>query len=187
MNSCVVNVKFLELHKYFPFGLKNNQEVSNIIQTDSMKALENLPSYEITSQATNVDSRKQSDIDENIVNYLNSRYHSAHEFQSLKKDNSFNIFHSNLHGHESKFYLQCNFVNNTKMDLDIICISETAQKLNQSYDTNITLDGYKYPYTTCSKFHKGGVAIYIGISLIYNKDKINVSKREDALLRGNLD
>ena len=40
---------------------------------------------------------------------------------------------------ENKFDLLHNFVNNTKLDLDIICLSETGQKLNQDFDTNITL------------------------------------------------
>ena len=113
-----------------------------------MKALENLPSYEITSQAANFDALKPSNIDENIINNLNSRYYATHEFQSLAKENSFNIFHSNMDDLERKFGLLCNFVNNTKMDLDTICISETAQKLNQDFYTNTTLDGYKQPFSS---------------------------------------
>ena len=76
-----------------------------------------------------------------------------------------------MDGLENKFDLLHNFVNNTKLDLDIICLSETGQKLNQDLDTNITLEGYKQPFSTGSKFNKGGVAIY-------TKDN-NVFERED--------
>ena len=167
-NKCQI----IKTAQIFPFGLENNQELLNITHSDLMKALENLPSYEITSQAANFDALKPSNIDENIINNLNSRYYAAREFQSLANENSFNIFHSNMDGLENKFDLLHNFVNNTKLDLDIICLSETGQKLNYDFDTNITLVWYKQPFSTGSKFNKGGVAIY-------TRDNINVFERED--------
>ena len=39
-------------------------------------------------------------------------------------------------------------------------LSETSQKLNQDFGTNIMIDGYKTPFVQGSKFNKGGVAIY---------------------------
>ena len=101
---------------------------------------------------------KESDINGNTINNLNSRYYPAQEFKSL---NTFNIFHSNLDGLESKFERLINFVNTTKMSLDIICLSEKSQKLNRDFDTDVMIDGYKKPYTTGSNINKGGVAIYI--------------------------
>ena len=50
-------------------------------------------------KAYSIDSLSQSGIDENI----NARYYSANEFKPIKKNNSFNFFHSNLNGLESKF------------------------------------------------------------------------------------
>ena len=58
------------------------------------------------------------------------------------------------------------------MDLDIICLSETSQKLNNDFDTNVMMDGYKQPFTTGSKFSKGGVAIY-------GKNNLNIIERDD--------
>ena len=163
-NKCQI----LKTSQIFPYGL----ELLNINYADSMKSLENLPTFDITSQAANFDSLKQYDIDDNIIDNLNSRYYSAQEFQSLTANNTFNVFHTNLDGLGSKFDLLCNFINNTKIDLDIICLSETSQKLNQGFDTNITIGGYKQPFTTGSKFSKGGVALY-------TKDNINAFERED--------
>ena len=88
-NKC----RILKTAQIFPFGLEDDKEVQNIMHSDSMKALENLPSYDIVSKAENFESVMQSDIDENIINNLNSRYYSAHEFQSLGKNNMFTIFH----------------------------------------------------------------------------------------------
>ena len=78
-NKCQI----LKTALIFPFGLENNQEILNILHTDSMKAFDNLPSYEITSKAVKFDSINQSDIDVNMINNINSRYYSSHEFKSL--------------------------------------------------------------------------------------------------------
>ena len=94
---------------------------------------------------------------------MNYRYYSAQEFQSLTTNNTFNVFHTNLDGLESKFDLLYNFINN---------LIETSRKLNQVFDTNITIGGYKQPFTTGSKFSKGGAALY-------TKDNINAFERED--------
>ena len=91
-----------------------------MLSVDTMKSLGNLASCEIASKVSTFDSLKQSDIDENIINKLNSNYYSAQEFQSLNKEETFNIYHSNLHGIESKFELLHNFVNTTKMSIGII-------------------------------------------------------------------
>ena len=40
----------------------------------------------------------QYDIDDNIVNNINSRYYSANEFKNMNKSDSFNILDSNLNG-----------------------------------------------------------------------------------------
>ena len=167
-----IKCQILTSAQNFPFGLESNHDVINILNTDSMNALENLPSYEITSKAVKFSSLKQYDIDENIVNNINSRYYSAHEFKSLSRQNSFNIFHSNLDGLENKFDSLHNFINSTKLDLDIICLSESSQKYNQDFSTNISIDGYKKPFTLGSKFSKGGVVIYAN-------DNLNVFERFD--------
>ena len=57
-------------------------------------------------------------------------------------------------------------------DFDVINITETSEKKDSSFPTNVSLNGYKYPYTTSSNFFKGGVAIYI-------KDCFTSFKREN--------
>ena len=142
-----------------------------------MKAMANLPNYEIVSQAVNFGSLKQSDIDVNIINNLDSRYYSAHEFQGLKKENAFNILHSSLDGLENKFEQLHNFVNKTNMDMDVLCFSETSQKLNQDFITNVSITGYKQPFLTGSKFTKGGVAIYGHVHECYQKMPISTFQK----------
>ena len=111
------------------------------MNSDSLKFLENLPSFNTTSKAYSIDSLAQFDIDENIITNINSRYYSANEFKYTKNINSFNILHSNLNGLESKFEEYHNFIKNTEMDIDILCIRETSLKEDVSSDLNLSIDG----------------------------------------------
>ena len=122
-NKCQIS----NMARLFPFGLQNNHDLQNIMNSESLKFLENLPSYKTTSKAYNIDSLSQSGIDKNIITNINSRYYSANEFKTIKNNNSFNILHSNLNGLESKFVESHHFINNIEMDIDMLCISETSQ------------------------------------------------------------
>ena len=170
-NKCIIsNMAYI-----FPFGLENNYELQNINKTDSLHFLENLPNYEITSKASDFDLLKQNDVDENMVNSVNSRYYPVYEYQSLNNNNSFNIFHSNLNGLEHKFDQLHHFVKSTNLNIDIIGISETSQRENKNFDTNVSIDGYHQPITNGSKTSKGGVAIYARNDLnSWERDDLNI-------------
>ena len=170
-NKCQIS----NMAQLFPFGFENNHDLQNILNCESLKFLDSLPSYEITSKAYDIDSLNQFDIDENIINNINSRYFSAFEFKNIKKSHSFNILHSNLNGLENKFEEYHNFINSIEMDIDILCISETSQKEKSNFSTNITIDGYKQPFHLGSMTSKGGVAIYA-------KNQLNVMERTDLNL-----
>ena len=58
--------------KKFSFSLESNYDLINIMTTESLKSLKNLPTDEITSKAYNIDVTNQYDIDDNIVNNINS-------------------------------------------------------------------------------------------------------------------
>lgn len=167
-NKCLISNRA----KNFPYGLQDDQEFLDIVNIESLKSLEYLPSYEITSKAHQIDSLNQHDIDENIINNINSRYYPAYEFLSLKDINSFNILHSNLNGLENKFENYQSFINCSKMDLDVLCISETTQKENIDFSLNVDLDGYHKPRILGSKSSRGGVAIF-------TKNNLNVTERKD--------
>ena len=101
-----------------------------------------------------------------VGNHVNSWYYSANEFKYTKYINSFNILHSNLNGLESKFEEYHNFIRNTQMGIDILCISETSLKEDPSFDLNLSIDGYRKP-------------TYVGSISIYSKIDINVVDRND--------
>ena len=70
-NKCHIS----NMAQIFPFGLENNHDLQNLLQSDSLKTLENLPSYEIISKASDIDALKQFDVDDNTVTNINSRYY----------------------------------------------------------------------------------------------------------------
>ena len=74
-NKCQIS----NMAQLFQFGLENNYDLQNIM--NSLKSLENLPSFNTTSKAYSIDSRL---IDENIITNINSRYYSANEFKIYK-------------------------------------------------------------------------------------------------------
>ena len=87
--------------KTFPFGLQSDYELINILNSDTMKALENLPNYDIFSQASDFNSLTQAD----VITNINSRYYPVLEFKKMINENYFNIFHTNINGREHKFDL----------------------------------------------------------------------------------
>ena len=170
-NKCLIS----NMANIFPFGLESNYELQNIMKSDSLRTLANLPSFEITSKASDFDLLKQHDIDENMVTTINSHYYSVFEYQSLKNRNSFNLFHSNFNGLENKFDQLYNFIKTTNLNIDVIGISETSQRENTSFDTNVSIDGYHKPFINGSKTSRGGVAIYARANLnIWERDDLSI-------------
>ena len=55
-NKCLIS----NSTEIFQFGLENNIELQNIMQADSLRILENLPSYEITSKVSDIESLRLS-------------------------------------------------------------------------------------------------------------------------------
>ena len=98
------------------------------------------------------------DIDIKLSNLTDCDYYSVDNFQNLNLDKSFNIFHSNINGLESKFDLLHNFFSST--EFDIIAINEISlQTNNEFFKTNVNLDGY-LKFSSPTNTSKGGTTIF---------------------------
>ena len=71
-----------------------------------------------------------------------------------------NIFHSNVNGLESKFDTLHDFLAGANSAMDIIGITETSEDNDNSFISNVSLDGYKL-FHTPSLSRKGGSALYV--------------------------
>ena len=63
----------------FPFGFLSKTELCDLMGVDLPSQVELLPSFEITSKLTNLLNLSSYDLDENLVQTVNSRYYKVHE------------------------------------------------------------------------------------------------------------
>ena len=77
---------------------------------------------------------------------------------------NFNIFYTNINGLENKFDLLYEFLSNSDSDFDIIGITETSQKSNEMFTSNVSISSYNM-YSTSSLSSKGGISIYVEVHL----------------------
>ena len=89
----------------------------------------------------------------------------------LKISKQFNIFHTNINGLENKFEILHEFITNATYDFDIIGITETSQKCNENFISNVSINNYNL-YATSSNSIRGSSAIYI-------KDNLDNFERND--------
>ena len=121
-----------------------------------------LPSLEIVHETSSYYKYSLPDVNElDVPTLLTSKYHSVSDFQQLKIEKNFNIFHSNVNGLESKLDSLQNFLSGSKSALDVIAISETSEHSDQSFITNVNIDGFRSPFSTPSLSKKGGTTLYI--------------------------
>ena len=147
-------------HENFAFSLSADSDIVKINNSDSMRFCEFLPSLENiteTEKFMNV-QLYENDFEENISSLLHSKYYSVNAFQQLANHNNLNIFHSNVNGLESKFDALHDFLAGTKTAFDIIAITETSQKNDNFFISNVSLDGYT-PFYTPTNSSKEGTAI----------------------------
>ena len=90
---------------------------------------------------------------------LNSRYHSVSEFQDLRIEKNFNIFHANVNGLETKFDVLHTFLSGSRSAMGVLGITETSENSDDSFLANVSLAGFKI-YNTASNSARGGVALY---------------------------
>ena len=130
-------------YTHFPFTLVDNSLLDKIIFSNSMKFCESLPNVDTIQLADDI--YQGAEHDQNISYLLDSKYHSVNTFQSLNSKNSFNLFHSNVNGLESKFDNLHEFLSSSNSEMSIIALTETSQKLD--HISNVTIDGYSEFFT----------------------------------------
>ena len=104
-----------------------------------------------------------------------SKYYSVEEYQKEKHLGNFNIFHTNVNGLGSKCDDLHEFLSNVSTKLDVLAITETSEKEEFGFLTNVELEGYQL-FHTSSKISKGGTAVYVNKSLdSLERNDININ------------
>ena len=70
----------------------------------------------------------EHNLDENLINNIDSKYYSVSQLNKVHNNNTFKIFHTNLNGLEHKFQLLDTLISfYSCIDFEIVNISETSQ------------------------------------------------------------
>ena len=152
---------------FLPYNACNINELNLINSNDRYFSQEE--SFH-KQQDTNINEIKainvcDDDLEVKLTNLTDCKYYTIEEFQNLKNENNFKIFHNNVNGLEIKFELLQYFFTKCLLDLDIIAITETSnQESNNEFKTNIELAGYDN-YSTSTLTSKGGTILYINKTL----------------------
>ena len=153
--------------KYFPFSSLNDFEFCTLMNTRKPSDIELIPSLDIMSKISGLNSLDMSDIASNIPNPINSKYYFPLDFEKLTLQASssyFSLFHINLNSldaHLSDLQTTLAFL---KLLFHIIGISEIRENNSMGFKINNNLDGFTL-HSQPSKSAGGGAAIYTSKSL----------------------
>ena len=67
----------------FPFGLVSKSEMFELLDVELPSQVDNLPSFEIISKLSNMPNLNSSDLDENFIQTINSKYYKTHDLPKI--------------------------------------------------------------------------------------------------------
>ena len=139
-----------------------------MLQVDNCKApscVDGLPEFVYSSDLTRLPYLSDYDIDEQLPQTISSCYFTIPEITSLEVDSSdLSILHTNIRNlslHHEDLITLCAL---TKVNYDIIGVSETWNQTHKETLNNASIDGYDH-YDTQSLTQNGGVRLYVKNSL----------------------
>ena len=159
----------------FPFSHLSKIELNDLYGLDFPFQLQLLPNYELRSKLSHIPTLDNFDLDENYVQSINSNYFDILDLQKLNDTVSrkhFSLFHVNTRSLSKHFDQLLTVLSSSKINFDVIGISETKQKTGMGFLVNVDINNY-FMYTQPSKLASGGVAIYVN-------DKLGHPRVEDV-------
>ena len=164
-----------EMPSKFPFSHLSKIELNDLYGLDFPSQLQLLQNDELRSKLSHIPTSDNFNLDENYVQSINSNY-----FEKLQKLNDtvsrkhFSLFHANTRSLSKHFDQLLTVLSSSKINFDVIRISETKQKTGMGFLVNVDINNY-FVYTQPSKLASGGVTIYIN-------DKLDHSRVEDMCI-----
>ena len=138
-----------------------------MLGVDLPSQVELLPSFDITSKPTNLPNLSSCDLDENLVQTINSKCYKAYELGKLNvtsQINNFSLFHVNIRSLTKHFEELHSLLYSSKIPFDVIGISEFKQPVNKNFLTDVNLHDYQL-HSLPTKSACGGVSMYVKKSL----------------------
>ena len=127
----------------FPLTFLDKIELNELNDIDLSSQLSSLPPYEVHSKLMTLPSLNDFDMNEKLINVINSKYYDISELRNVyKSKSSFSLFHSNyrsLSKHIDELQI---LLRSTKISFDIIGVAETKEQVDNGFLTNVNLYGY---------------------------------------------
>ena len=144
----------------FPFFFLDKHEILDLNGIDLPSHLKLLESYDFKSKLKSMPNLQELDMDENLINKVNSDYYDLINFLKIRKTaDPFSIFHLNLRSLTAHFHELQLLLSALKLNFDVIGISETKEQ-SSGFLSNVDLDRYIF-YYQCSNTSAGGVGLYV--------------------------
>ena len=145
---------------YFEREFSDKSNLLDFNGIDLRSQLKLLESYDFKSKLTNMPSLHDFDMDEDLIQKVNSNYHDTITFpETMKTRDCFSLFHVNLRSLSAHIDEIQAILTALKLRFDVIGVSETKEQAG-GFLKNSTLSGYVL-HSQHSSSSAGGVALYI--------------------------
>ena len=166
--QCIL-CEIADMASKFPFGYLAKMELNDLHDLDLPSQPQLLPSHELRSKPSHIQSLDNFDLDEkNFIQTINSKHvdlpNFAKRYSSSSFDKAFSLFHVNTRSLSKNFDQPQNVLSAAKTKFDLVGITETKQQINKDFITNVSLDRYQM-HTQPLNSNAGGVAIYVNNKL----------------------
>ena len=149
----------------FPFGFLSKTELCDLLGVDLPSQIEQLPSFEVQSKLINMPNLNSFDLDENVVQMINSKYYKVQDLpKAVTQTQNFSLFRVNIRSLTKHYDELHSLLYSTKIPFDIIGITETKQSFGKEFLLNVNIDKYQL-HSQPTKSACGGAAIYVKKSL----------------------
>ena len=119
-----------------------------INHTNSTSFLESLSNVEFTNETKSFSGFSSNDVNSILPSKTSCKYYSVNDVYILKNPKKINIFHTNVNGLESKLDNLKEFLSATVTKMDVIAITETSEKEETGFLTNVEIEGYDLYHTS---------------------------------------
>ena len=158
-------IPFLDIEnsRIFPFGSLSKTELCDLMGVDLPSQLDLLPSFEIASKLTNLPDLNSCDLDENLVQTINSSYHKIGDLPKVNMKShfhNFSLFHVNIRSLTKHFDEVHLLSHSSETQFYVIGISESKQLINREFPTNVDINDYQL-HSQPTKSAWGAVAMYV--------------------------
>ena len=150
VNACT-NCIIFEREEIFPFYSLTNETLLNVFDVEIPSYIDKLPTFETTSDLTNLPNLSDFDIYENLPQSIDSRYFTMSEISHLDFQSSdLSILHTNIRSLALHYDELVSLVATSNRNFGVIGVSKIWNSKNNPIVANVEIPSYKLYKTSSS-------------------------------------